>query len=557
MVSGTPLTRRGFLAGSLIGAGAVLAGCSSSKSAGPTGPTGPGSAAPPPLNGRSPNTLVVAVDAAVEDLDPATNLDWAFGLAPIYDTLVGLAGVSAFKTSAELATSLTPLNTDFTTWLCRIRPGVRFQDGTVCDAAAVKAAITRTIGLPSGIGYLWYISDPARQIVIVDPQTIRFELEAARPFFNLEVASEYGFYISSPTATARHSTGPNDLGHLWLQSHPVGTGPYMLQSLLVGQQATFVRYPQYWGGWHGAHFDKVVALTIPEPSTRQQLMLNGGADISFPVNPEDLVQLDTDPSFVVSQAPTLTVDYIAFGMYGPLADSRARAAMNYAFDIEGYVKGIEKSTIDYPTGVFPKLLVTSDPSIGSFPYDLTKAKQLFEAAGVHAGTTLTYEYYTGFGDEAGSVLQSSLAQIGITLQLIEKSYSGFINDYFSNAPTHERPNMYFFSWWPGFDNPFNYAQPLFTKSGWGSAGGNAGLYYNAEADGLIMSMDNVIIDDALTAKSQRVQQILSTEDPAWIPVGQERVDIAYRSDIRGFIANPVYEETFDFYALSRSSSHLA
>ena len=68
--------------------------------------------------------------------------------------------------------------------------------------------------------------------------------------------------------------------------------------------------------------------------------------------------------------------------------------------------------------------------------------------------------------------------------------------------------MYFFSWWPNYDNPLNYAQPLFTKSGWGYAGGNAGLYYNSEADGLIMSMANAVIDYALVAKSKRVQQIV-------------------------------------------------
>jgi len=551
MARGTPINRRQLLAGSLIGAGAALAGCSTSQ---PGTTAGTNRAAPPPLNGRSPDTLVVAVDAAVEDLDPATNLDWAFGLAPVYDTLVGLVGSSAFTTRPQLATSLTPASKDFTTWLCTIRPGVRFQDGTICDAAAVKAAITRTIDLPGGIGYVWYIADPDRQIVLEGTDTIRFELGTPRPFFNQELAQEYGFYIASPTACAAHSTGKNDLGHAWLQSHPVGTGPYKLRSLIVGQQATFVRNPDYWGGWRGRHFQQVVALTIPETSTRQQLMLNGGADIDLLTNPEDMVQLEQDPRFTVNTQHTLTMDYIALGQYGPLADTRARLAMNYAFDIAGYIKGIERNTDYYPHGVFPTLLITADPAINSVPYDLHTAKQLFDAAGVRSGTSLSYEYYTGFGDQAGAVLQASLAQIGIRLQLIEKSYSGFVEDYFSNAPSSQRPNMYFFSWWPGYDNPFNYAQPLFTKSGWGAAGGNAGLYYNPEAESLIMSMENAVIDDELRAKSSRVQQILSVTDPAWIPVAQEKVAIAFRNDIRGFVANPVYEETFDFYALSRSSS---
>lgn len=541
------ISRRQLLASGLAGAGAVLAGCSASATT-----ARPARAAPPPLSGRDPDTLVVAVDAAVQDLDPATNLDWAFGLVPVYDTLVGLAGSSATTTKPQLATSLKPVNNDASAWLCTLRSGVRFSDGTACDAAAVKAAITRTINMPGGIGYLWYIDNPGKQIVVKDPGTIMFDLGQARPYFNLEVASEYGFYIASPAATQRHSTGSKDLGHAWLQSHPVGTGPYLLQSLTVGQQATFVRNPAYWGGWAGQYFRKVVAVTNPQASTRQQLMLNGGADISFPVNPEDTVQLRQDPRFTVSRAPTLVVDYIALGNYGRLASPRARQAMNHAFNVPAYVKNVERSTIDLPNGVFPRLLATADTSISSFPYDLRKAKELFDAAGVSPGTKLTYEYYTGFGTEAGSVLQASLAQIGITLQLVEKSYSGFVQDYFSDAPASQRPDMYFFSWWPGVDHPFTFAQPLFTKSGWGSSGGNAGLYYNAEADRLITSMNNKVIDDKLRAKSMRVQQIVSTEDPAWIPVGQELVDIAWRNDILGFTANPVYEATFNFYSLHRS-----
>ena len=217
-VRGTSITRRRLLASGMIGMGAVLAGCSAGQSG--SAPGQAGGAPPPPLNGRSRSTLVVAVDAAVEDLDPATNLDWAFGLAPVYDTLVGLVGTSPFKTGPQLARSLTS-NPDFTTWLCKLRPGVRFQDGTVCDAAAVKAAITRTIDLPGGIGYLWYITNPGSQIVVVDPLTIRFELGSPRPFFNNELAQEYGFYIASPAAAAAHSTRPQR-SRAWLAAIPPG-----------------------------------------------------------------------------------------------------------------------------------------------------------------------------------------------------------------------------------------------------------------------------------------------------------------------------------------------
>src|SRR5574341_620566 len=94
------LTRRRFLAGAGIGlAGVALSACTTRSKEGAS------SSAPPALGGRDPRTLVVVVDAAVENLDPATNLEWAYGLQPVYDTLLKLDGESTSDTIPWLAES--------------------------------------------------------------------------------------------------------------------------------------------------------------------------------------------------------------------------------------------------------------------------------------------------------------------------------------------------------------------------------------------------------------------------------------------------------------------
>lgn len=540
------LSRRTFLVGAGLGmAGLALPACVRGR--GTTGAT------PPALGGRDPNTLMVVVDVAVENLDPATNIEWAYGLQPVYDTLTKLSGTSTSKTLPSLATSLES-NKDLTTWTARIRDGVVFQDGTTCDADAVKAAITRTATLKGGQGYVWAFDNPDQQMVVVDPLTLRFDFGYVRPYFNKETAAQYGFWIVSPAAATEHSTSPVDQGHDWLQSNPVGTGPYVVSANDPGQEITFERFPQYWGGWDGARFERIITRTIPEPSTRRQLLEQGEADIVWPGTADDTIAIGQDPRFAVTDAKTLTMEYVALGDYGPLADPRARLGLNYAFDRKGYIEGVMLGTLDEPHGVFPDLLVTADPSIQLPPYDLQKAKELLTAGGVAEGTELTYEYFTGFGDQVGAVLQASLGQIGIKLKLMERSFSAFVADYFSDAPPEQRPNMYFFSWWPNFNNPFDYSWVLFHRAAGGSAGGNAGLYDNAEANKLINSMWNAPIDDKLTADSKRLQQILSLEDPAWIPVAQEPTHLYYRKDIEGLVLNPLYVLTLDMYALHRTSS---
>jgi peptide/nickel transport system substrate-binding protein len=247
------------------------------------------------------------------------------------------------------------------------------------------------------------------------------------------------------------------------------------------------------------------------------------------------------------------MEYVALGSYGPLADPRARLAMNHAFDRQGYLEGVMRGTLDAPHSVFPDLLATADTSIEVPTYDLQKAKQLFDAAGVPEGTDLSYEFFTGFGDDVGELLQASLAEIGINLKLVERSFSAFVADYFSDAPPEDRPNMYFFSWWPNFNHPFDWSWVLYHSDAAGSAGANAGLYSNKEADGLIDGMWNVPVEK-LVEGSSRLQEILTVEDPPWIPIAQEPTHLYVRNDIGGLVQNPLYVLTLDMYQLHRTPS---
>jgi peptide/nickel transport system substrate-binding protein len=253
-------------------------------------------------------------------------------------------------------------------------------------------------------------------MTVEDELILRFSFPDGRPFFNVEAAGQYGFSIPSPTAAEEHSTGPDDQGHEWLQANPVGTGPYTVTRNDPGQEIIFEQFPQYWGGWSGDHFERVITRTIPESNTRRRLLEQGEADIIWPGTADDTVQLGEDPRFTVTDAPTLVMEFIALGAYGPLEDPRARQAMNHAFDREGYLSGVMRDTLDAPHGMFPDLLATADTSVQMPAYDLDKAKQLLDAAGVAEGTELTYTYFTGFGDDVGELLQASLAEIGIQLQ---------------------------------------------------------------------------------------------------------------------------------------------
>ena len=502
--------------------------------------------------GRDPNTLIVLVDATVGNLDPATNLEWAYGLRPVYETLTVLDGTDTLTAAPALATAW-EANADASVWTFTLAAGVLFHDGTVCDAAAVKAAITRTLTHPAQLMLTaWQIADPAAQIVVVDPLTLRFDLGIPRPFFDRQVAAQYGLWIASPTAAETHSTGPDDMGSEYLQSNPVGTGPYRLESLEPGQSATYARNDAYRGGWDQPHFDRVITRTIPLSSARRQLLETGEADITLTLEPEDLIALREDGRFALADTPTFVVQFVSFATDGILADPRTRQAICHCFDHDAYITEVALGTADKPTSVFPSRMQGMDQTSRILPFDLDRARALLAEAGLAKGTELRMAYYAGFGDIEGQLLQSWLAEVGITLTLQEMSFPAFLEAFFGEGTAAERPDMFYFSWWPNVDHPYSFAWTLFSGEST-TLDGNSGRYSNPEATALITALNNQPMEGEALANFLRLAEIVTAEDPAWLPIQQERTQFVTRNDIAGLVNNPIYVATLDMYRLSRSA----
>jgi peptide/nickel transport system substrate-binding protein len=546
----------------------LAAACQSatpSPTPGPVASTAPGATtipvtAPPvptpPAISRDPDTLVIAVDAFSPDFDPASSYLLAQGLLwrGTYDGLVRLKGNSATEIEGALAEKW-EANADSSVWTFHLRPNVKFTDGTPVDAAAVKANYVRTIKLELGTQLILgaFVTDPDKQIEVVNPATVEFDLGAPTPGFGLVLAAEWGTGIVSPKVFSDQSTGAKDQGHEYLQVHAVGTGPYKITSVEPDNQVVLEQNPDYWGGWSGTHFKKVIIRSVPDGATRRQLLESGDVDIAIQSTADDSAAIKADPRFFVPGQTNLAMDYIILGQYGSLAKPEARQAMSYLWPYDDYINTVAKGDLARPNGVFPDLL---DTSVKDFApkTDTAKASQLFEAAGVAAGTTFTYEYYTGFGKEVGEVLQAQLESVGMHLTINEKSFGAFNGDLTTDRPADKRADMYYWGWWPDYNQPSDYSWILFNSAAAPDACPcyNSGYYKNADVDKIINDGFTEADHDKLAASFKEAQRIMSEDvDPPIIPVGQP-IDVTYyRNDIKGQVSNPLYIFTWDFYALNR------
>ncbi|WP_433275175.1 ABC transporter substrate-binding protein [Pseudonocardia xinjiangensis] len=497
------MDRRAFLrlvatAGAVSGAGALLAACNAnerSSGATTTAATAPG------------GTLYVLQDSATNTFDPAKSQSLAItSLALVHRRLTSWdirPGVTA-TVVPDLATDTGTPSDGGATWTFTLKDGLRFSDGSPITSADVKWGVERSFSPAFSQGLTYHKSllvgggdyrgpfegQELSSIETPDEKTIVFRL--ARPY------GDWTWIASTPAfAPVPRNTGAEaNYGE-----HPVGSGPYQVQSYQQGVGATLVRNPN----WDKAT-DQVrtglpdqVVFQFSQDRTviSQRLAADSGDDrfafgASF-VAAATLAQLEGNPAVkqrvVTSDAGALAM-LVMNTQKGPLADPAVRTAFQYAVDRSAFQVAAAGSAA--LAGEVATTLIT--PGIaGRETYDLyptqpagdpEKAKQMLAAAG-HPdglpGLSLLVSTSNGGADRAQAV-GAALARAGIQV-----SIRPLDSDAFTAEVTGAQANydLAYFSWQPDFPSPNGNIQPLFASGEIGNGGYNISRYSNAEVDALI------------------------------------------------------------------------
>jgi peptide/nickel transport system substrate-binding protein len=522
---------------------------------GSVGMIGPGAtiAAPRyPSRAAATGTLIFATDQLPADIDPASNALAASDVVArnTAQTLVGLDGASVSRYTPVLATSWSA-NADKSVWTFHLRHGVKFHTGRCCMTATdVQYSLARTMTLGLTNAYLLgrFISKPMAQIKVVDPYTVEFDLGRPQPIFVSALAQNYVTLILDSQALKAHEKN-HDWGHAWATDHDAGTGPYMLAGSLHADQVMLKSFAGYWGGWSGAHLNTILITNVPDSATRRELIEKGKADLTLDLTIQDYQALEKNPQIQVFPGIGVEVQFISMNEVGALASPYARQALSYAFNYDAYVNGVNHGFARRAYGPYASTLLGYDPNIFKYQTDLAKARQLLQKAGIKAGTTLTYAYTDPFGTE-GKILQAQLQQIGINLQIQQLSVSAYNALGYGTEPASKRPNLWPSSWWPDYNDPYDQALPLLASNSAPPNGANFGFYKNLQVDSLLNQMKSA---DSKTLKqlARKLQDQTGRVDPPAIWTSEPAEPTVLSSAIKGFIFNPLYPRTFDFYALHR------
>jgi len=522
--------RKTFLA--LIGALALLLGACSSDSG----------------NGAGSATIVFGRNKDAVNLDPAAAPD---GMSLNTDHLImeGLTRYKAgsFEIEPALATSWSYDRTG-TKWTFHLRHGVKFQDGTPFDAAAVKFNFDRwrlkDDPYHKWADFTYYESQfggfpgVIKDVRVVSADTVEFDFTkpSAPLLANLAMPS---FSISSPAAIKSE-------GETYSQK-PVGTGPYQLAEWVKDDHITLKAYPDYWGP--KAKTPTVILKDIPTPDSSLLSLQKGEIDGWEYPTPESLPQIQRDAQLDLYHMPANNTMFLAMNeLKKPFDDVLVRRAINEAVDADAIVKhfydpGAFVATEFLPPVVWPNGVKTA------YRFDPADARRLLAKAGYPNGFSTTLWFmttprpYLPEPERVAEAIQADLKSVGINARLEGFEWGNYL--YKLQDGQH---NLALFGWTGDNGDPDNFLYVLLDKDSANPPGAqNVCFWKNDKFHGLMIAAQTTI-DPSKRAALYRQALRLVRDDAPMVPLVHTAPPTVFKKTIQGFVPRPDTAQDFqDMY----------
>ena len=500
----------------------------------------------------------VSFDPALATDDETLRVD-----RQLYETLITYR-----PGSPELAPGLAKTwqnSPDGKQWTFTLRRGVKFQDGTPFNAAAVCYNFDRWNNLSelpaqSKAGYWSEIfggfrvnagKDFGKSIYrgceAKDDHTAVIKLSAFSGRFPAAFTLT-SFSISSPTALRKyHADDVTEVDDTYdfpayATAHPTGTGPFKL--LKVDRKTGSVTLGRF-GAYHGGKpkLKTLIFEVIPNELERKKALRAGtihGYDMPSTADYQGLV----DDGFNLQFRRPFDVLYLGINQKGnkKLADIRVRKAIAYALDREKLVKTNLPDKAVVATQFVPPGLDGYAKDIRTYEYDVDKAKALLKAA--HAeDLTLRFHYPTGatppyLPDPQGiyDMMVADLAQVGIELEPEPEQWS---KDYLGEITTTREHDLHLL----GRAGDYSYVGDFVgTCFGQGSPEfGDEGMKRMFAAIDRADSSVDVITRDAAW---ENVNRNLMNEWLPAIPIAYTPSAMVLTKNVKGLPASPLAQEQF-------------
>jgi len=333
----------------------------------------------------------------------------------------------------QLATALPQVSKDKLTYTIKLRTGVKFNDGTPFNAAAVKTTLERYLTFTGSVRKSEI--SPISTVSAPNATTVVLHLSAPYSPLTAQLADRAGM-ILSPKALA---SGGN------FAQNPVCVGPFMFKDRVAADHITVVKSPYYYDKAK-VHLNSIVYKIMTDPSSRTQALRAGDIQVEDRIQSTDVPALQKNNSVTVAKAVTIGYQGLTInignknGLLKPYSNVGTDIAksqfLRQAFDL-----ALDRTTINkvvfnglnqpdcFPIApVSPWYKPTTKGLACNLHANVALAKKLVQASGIsNPSVSLMLGGTDPVNARLGQVIQSMEAAVGIKVTVSPTEFTTSLN----------------------------------------------------------------------------------------------------------------------------------
>ena len=288
---------------------------------------------------------------------------------------------------------------DKTKWVFKLRPNVKFHDGSAFNADAVVWNVRKVLDKDathfdaSQVGVTASRMPTLRSARKIDELIVELTTSEPDAFLPLNLTN---LFMASPAHwqkkfdAAAGATPADKAKTAWtaFAADASGSGPFRMTRFVARERLEVAANKAYWDPARVPKIDRVVMIPMPEANARTAALLSGQVDWIEAPSPDAMAQIQSRGNKIYfNQQPHVWPWQLSFAEGSPWLDKRVRHAANLCVDRTGLLKllggmmSVPKGTVPpgHPWWGNPKFDITYDPDA---------AKKLMSEAGWSAAKPL-------------------------------------------------------------------------------------------------------------------------------------------------------------------------
>lgn len=422
-------------------------------------------------------------------------------------------------------------NVDELTWKITLQDGVKFSSGREMTGEAVKKCLEHLIEVHERAK-----GDLMIDTITAEGQTITIRTTEPKPTLLNYLSDPYGCIIDM-------EAGITEAGIV------AGTGPYIAESLVSGEQLNLVKNQEYWDGEPG--FDDITVRTISDGDTLTMALQSGEIDAAYGM-PYASYPLFENEDYTFSSCATSRAFFAHMNFASPvIQDAAVRKAIAMGIDKEGFVNTLLEGNGYAAVGTYPDSFSFGGDAVTAESYDPEGAKKVLEEAGwtdsdgdgirEKAGQELKIRWLTYPSRQELPLLaefaQATLKEIGMDVQINSTADHNSIRTDASAWDVYASAMV---------TAPTGDPEYFFTTHCLDSSMVNNGQYHSDKLEQLEAEMAKTFDPDKRGELAVQMQQII-LDDHAFVFCSHLKMSMISKATVTGLVAHPCdfYEITVD------------